>query len=166
MRCSLERESHLINQIFIQRKSPCSTLYKECQGWSKEIFYIVISGFVGCFETGASSYFLSCINSRLVSEKTSAGSGVNVRMFSEIYRDVFLFFVQKIKMFVQIFVSFSASMEEKLRGRFFFFYIASIVFASRIVGCLRFHLFSLEFSEFVTEGGGIFMTRFRYFLIS
>ena len=101
MRCSWERESHLINQIFIQRKSPCSTLYKECQGWSKEIFYIVISGFVGCFGAGASSYFLSCINSRLVSEKTLAESGVNVRMFSEIYRDVFLFFVQKIKTFVQ-----------------------------------------------------------------
>jgi len=34
-------------------------------------------------------------------EKTSAESGVNVGMFSEICLDVFLSFVQKIKMFVQ-----------------------------------------------------------------
>jgi len=49
----------------------------------------------------AGSYFLLCVNYRLVLKKTSAESGVNVGMFSEICLDVFLFFVQKIKMFVQ-----------------------------------------------------------------
>jgi hypothetical protein len=70
-------------------------------GLERGDFFIVICRFFGCLVVSASSYFLSCVNYRLVSEKTSAESGVNVGMFSEICLDVFLSFVQKIKMFVQ-----------------------------------------------------------------
>jgi len=70
-------------------------------GLERGDFFIVTCRFVGGLVVSASSYFLPFVDSRLVSEKTSAESGVNVGMFSEICLDVFLSFVQKIKMFVQ-----------------------------------------------------------------
>lgn len=67
----------------------------ECQGWSEEIF--LYRNQSACRLLGGICQQLFSIVCKLSPcfEKTSAESGVNVGMFSEICLDVFLSFVQK-----------------------------------------------------------------------